>query len=792
MSDSSKALVATATTNDAPKKTVKRQRSPSFDKGHRLKTLLNGNATQTSEGKLIRISTDVSTAIGSMTNGAVALEDPECEKIIKRSSVDMFHQDPRKRRTALSDFVKVGHALDFSLYPEFSEALNDDYERCRLLAIKLILIMSSKYGDCLVFQKNTDEQVRLEDDAFTKICRMITDSSVEVRTEAAKSLAYLKSAGLNYLLATLDKKLDGAFVFGLEDERKDVRMASLESLCQLSKLQPRFAEKSLDHIVDMFNDEIDDIRLKAIHCLQEIDNVALRDDQVDVILSVLDSPSMDIREALHRMLARVKLSSARSLRQCIESILCNLARYPQDKLSIFNCFKSLGQNSSSLVHSLVHELLAVHPYLKLPEQSLIDDNYIATLILIFNASSKTPAILENLESHTLQHQTYLRHTLPNFMPQSEIIKSQSASAIFFVSIFERLSKMLKTENVQRSKLSLMEISVQDLKSFGMVEPEFRASTEFFRIVIESILTISKVLTTIDWLDSSHSLKVIRRVLDHTFALLRRYHKLSTIQRCCIQQLRIQALAIELVVFINSSNASALDLCDNFMEEVRNLELYLSDHPYLDSIALGGLSSSILDELGSLDQPKPGTVARKLEPLFNNTPLVLDQVNETLILLIDAQNIDDLRRMKISIATINSTLDKSDTTYEFTAGLVLALTLDATIENITSIDDVRVKIAYPDKQAHIIVPVANHFRLIASDEHSETSSYRLYSTVNICHSAWTEPSFIELSIILDYRDNQSTSIDLNQTDKTRSADESQTIEICKPSSLRIHPKNIRWI
>lgn len=705
--------------------------------------------------------------------------------------LQIFHQDPRERSNALSNFVKIGQTLDFSFYSDFCEALNDDYERCRLLAIKLIMIMSTNYGDCLVFQKGSYEQIRLEDDAFTKICRMFTDSAVQVRVEAAKSIAQFKSVGLNYLLATLDKKLDGAFVFGLEDEKKDVRMAALASLCQLSKIHSKFGEKSMDHIVDMFNDEIEDIRLKAIECLQELDNIALRDDQVEIILSVLDSPSMDIREALHRMLARVNLSSARSLRRCIETILWNLARYPQDKLSIFQCFKLIGQNLPDLVYSLVNELLAIHPYLKLPEQSLIDDNYIATLILIFNASSKTPAILETIEPHNLQHQTYIRHTLPNFMPQSELTKSQSSSALFFVSIFERLGKMLKSDNIQRSKISLLEMSLLDLKSFGLIEPEFRASTEFYMVVIESILTISRLLSTQDWLDSNFSLNLIRRVLDQTFGLLRKYHKLSPLQRCCIQQLRIQALAIELVVFINSSNASALDLCDNFVEEVRYLESYLNDQPFLDSIALGGLSSSILEELGSLDQPKPGTVARKLEPLFSKTSLALDQINETLILLIESQNVEDLRRMKISSATINGSLDKSDAAYKFRAGLVLALTLDATVENITCIDDVRIKVSYPDKQAHIIVPISNHFRLISSDEHSETNSYRLYSTVNISHSTWTDPSFIELSIILDYRDNQSTSIDLNQIDQTRSAEESQILEICKPLNLKIHPQSLRW-
>lgn len=718
------------------------------------------------------------------------IEYHETKMIIKKSDNDMFHQDPRRRRDALLNLVEVSNSLDFTLYSELCEALGDDYEQCRSIAIELILTMSSKYSDCLVFFKGTDEQIRLEDDAFSKICKMITDSSVQVRVEAAKSLSKFKKVSLNDLLATLDKKLDGAFVFGLEDEKKNVRMAALESLCHLSKIQPNFAEKSMDHIVDMFNDEIEDIRLKAIECLQEIDNVALRDDQVEIILSVLDSSSMDIREALHRMLAKVKISSARSLRRCIESVLFNLTRYPQDKLSIFNCFKSLGQNLSELVHSLVNELLAVHPYLKLPEQSLIDDNYIATLILIFNAASKTPEILDTLENHTLQHQTYVRHTLPNFMPQIEAPVSKTASSFFFVSIFERLGKMLSSDNILKSKISLMEMSLQDLRSFGLVEPEFRASTQFYKIVIECILTITRILSTQNWIDSDHSLKLIRRVLDQTFSLLRRYHKLTAVQKCGIQQLRLQALAIELVVFINSSNASALDLCDNFMEEARNLESFLNENQYLNWVALSSVSTSILDELSSLNQPKPGTVARKLEPFFNK-PTALTQFNETLRLLINSENIDDLRRMKTSSATINNSLEKNDTPYKFTAGLVLALTLDAFIENITCINDVRVKVSYPDKQAHIIVPMANHFRLISTDEHSQTSSYRLYSTVNICHNTWTDPSCVELSIILDYRDNQATSINLNQTDQTRSTEESQIIEICEPKSLRIHPQNIRW-
>lgn len=189
---------------------------------------------------------------------------------------------------------------------------------------------------------------------------------------------------------------------------------------------------------------------------------------------------------------------------------------------------------------------------------------------------------------------------------------------------------------------------------------------------------------------------------------------------------------------------------------------------------------------------PGAGHRLSNP-WDGVDRLLLCLHETFLFLINSQTIEDLRRMKISSAHIDDScyLPYTNTAHKFTAGLVLGLTLDATIENITNIEDVRVKVLYPDKQAHILVPIPSHFRLISRDEHSETCSYRLYSTVNVSHSVWNQPSSIEISIILDFRDNQSTMIDLNEANKTRSLDDSQIIEISKAVQFKIHPHVARW-
>lgn len=65
----------------------------------------------------------------------------------------------------------------------------------------------------------------------------------------------------------------------------EVRSAAVESLCQLSLNNPEFANLSLDFLVDMFNDEIEDVRLIAIDSLRRIsEHITLKDHQLETIL----------------------------------------------------------------------------------------------------------------------------------------------------------------------------------------------------------------------------------------------------------------------------------------------------------------------------------------------------------------------------------------------------------------------------------------------------------------------------------------------------------------------------
>ena len=81
----------------------------------------------------------------------------------------------------------------------------------------------------------------------------------------------------------------GAFIHGLEDECLEVRGESVDALCRLAVNCPELAAKTIDFLVDMFNDEIESVRLKAIQALTKIAHyVLLGDDQIDIVLSVIE------------------------------------------------------------------------------------------------------------------------------------------------------------------------------------------------------------------------------------------------------------------------------------------------------------------------------------------------------------------------------------------------------------------------------------------------------------------------------------------------------------------------
>lgn len=136
-------------------------------------------------------------------------------------------------------------------------------------------------------------------------------------------------------------------------------------------------------MVDMFNDEIQDVRLKAIESLRKMSaSVTLGEDQLETILGALEDFSGEVREGLHVTLGASRLATKNCLNMTVTRLLDNLSRYPQDQDSIYNCLASMGASHPYLTLPLVPQLLAQNPVFDVPEPNVALPSCILELTII--------------------------------------------------------------------------------------------------------------------------------------------------------------------------------------------------------------------------------------------------------------------------------------------------------------------------------------------------------------------------------------------------------------------------
>lgn len=771
-------------------------------------------------------------AVGTLCPGeAGRVQSSITNTLIEHTS----HQDNRVRTAAFNALMVVqekGVKLPAEVYDSACKALGDDYQCVRAAALFLIKVAAESDPERLVPIPDSDLHMRLVDHAFSQICNVVNDINVRVRTQAASLLGSMSGISEKFLQQTLDKKLMsnmrrkpsaheralamlssgewssgkrwaddapkehveadsvsiintgscGANVHGLEDEFLEVRNAALDAICSLALNNAQFANQSLDFLVDMFNDEIEEVRLKAIQVLQQIaGHIILRADQLEEVLHALKDASLDIRESLHTFLGTTVLSTISSVKICVSSLLDNLRRYPQDRRSIHRCLRHVGQNHPIHVQALVSQLLAVHPYFDGVEPSVQDGEYICKLILVLNAALQCPTILPLLEQHTIRHYAYLRDTMPQLVPVLKLGEDRQPSreAVSTNTLRFLRESMQRVSSVDQSstkmRMTIYQTVHSDLVKLADIDPALSPAAHFAALYTQCMLLFTKILSTRNWLTpSSLSLQQsgalksnVDQLLKHTFRLRHAFTNLSPAEEASIRNLRVRTLALQLVYVVHGSTGSALGLCDNFLEHTEALHRYLTD----EKLSADSFLEAVFAELSQLEEPRPGAVARILQPLLLTYPVPA------------LGPITNPAQVHMCSAEIIEPQPDSETIHKLSAGLVVGVHLDSEISHIPDPSTLRIRVAYPDHSTHLIVPPRNHLRLVSP------GTYRLLTTVLIsAQVSWSEACHVGLSLVLDLSDQEVLAARRHSVAK---ADDSATIiQLVKPVKVLVWPKSIR--
>lgn len=546
-------------------------------------------------------------------------------------------QDSRVRAQAFRSMLTLGRRnvdLPPRLFDRAVAALQDDYECVRREVLDLIYELGTRHPNHKISIPNSDMEMRLVDAAFGRICGAINDLSMQVRTIAAQFLGGMKMVSYEFLQQTLDKKLMsnlrkkrslhernlshfvsgewssgkkwaddapkeyvkaqdvslmesgacGALVHGLEDEYLEVRTASLESLCKLAMEHPHFAVLSLDFLVDMFNDEIESVRLKAICSLHSISkHIVLREDQLETMLGSLEDFSPEIREGLHLMLGACKMSTQTCLRMVVHKILDVLTKYPQDKESVFGCLQKIGQKHPDLVMSLTTQLLQNHPFFDNAEQDVEDPAYVCILILLFNAAQNLATMKSLLPEMVMRHYSYLRAIKPNFVPQLDSIaqnkvmqlQGSTGSRQFLETLLSNISQV---NLAPRACQALLEAAQDNLDRLANIDFELSGTAHFTAIFLGVQLLIQQLQSCIapkqNKMPSKESLNLLAR---KCLKLQNLFSYLTADDLFLVKQILLRASALHLVIVVKDRSQSALAPCQILLQIAADMSYFLQEN-----------------------------------------------------------------------------------------------------------------------------------------------------------------------------------------------------------------------
>ncbi|KAF0903970.1 hypothetical protein E2562_030102 [Oryza meyeriana var. granulata] len=261
------------------------------------------------------------------------------------------------------------------------ELMRDEDEGVRLESVRLMSLCADKLNtrEGSAGNSNGDQT----DIMFLQLSSMARDMCTKVRIEAFNALGKMQRVSEGVLLQSLSKKVmkpntgncsiikgkkvppkllfpcaAGIFAHGIEDEFYQVRTAACKSLGALSKFSTQYAQKALDLLMDMMNDDTEAVRLQTLQTLLHMATygcLSVQEMHMHMFLGLLVDMNALIRDATRKILGLVKLPKLQMFKSAIDVLITSLEKH-QEEQEIYSVLFSVGKNHGNFSANIAKHL----------------------------------------------------------------------------------------------------------------------------------------------------------------------------------------------------------------------------------------------------------------------------------------------------------------------------------------------------------------------------------------------------------------------------------------------------
>ena len=111
----------------------------------------------------------------------------------------------------------------------------------------------------------------------------------------------------------------------LEDDSLAVRLAGIKAMSCFGKVCSDIRSKCLNFLIDMLNDEINEVRIAALHGIQRFNKVlTLNDYEVEIVLFNLNEDNPRLREEIYLFFGETTVSQGALFTKILNKLFDNL------------------------------------------------------------------------------------------------------------------------------------------------------------------------------------------------------------------------------------------------------------------------------------------------------------------------------------------------------------------------------------------------------------------------------------------------------------------------------------